>query len=124
MNRFNGNGIVGGGSDFRTGGSERRYTTIDARSSSAMYLYWGYGITGKSVRPSWPMPSRMARASWSSVHVPAPVLRSGVMLGAARNGNPSSAHDRPLPSVPGFTVKLDQSTSEWHAKQRLTDVTR
>src|SRR5512145_3352527 len=117
MNRFNGKGIVGGGSDFRTGGIERRYTTIDARSSSAMYLYWGYGITGKSVRPSWPMPSRIARASSSSVHVPAPVSSSGVILGAARNGRPSSAHDRPLPSVPGLIAKLVQSISEWHAKQ-------
>jgi hypothetical protein len=38
--------------------------------------------SGKSALPSWPTPSRMARASMSSVHRPAPVSGSGVIFGA------------------------------------------
>ena len=72
------------------------------------------------------MPSRIARASMSSLQEPAPVSRSGVRFGAERNGTPSSAKLFPPPSVPGLTGNPGdcQSTSEWQNRHPLTELAR
>src|SRR5262252_1141946 len=61
--RFTGKLIFDGGSRFRTGGNDRTYTTTEATSSSDIFLYRAYGISGKIVVPSCLIPSRIARAS-------------------------------------------------------------
>jgi hypothetical protein len=48
---------------LRTGGSDRKYTMTDTKSSSDMDRKSGYGMNGNSTRPSWLTPSRMARVS-------------------------------------------------------------
>src|SRR5215475_3711778 len=61
--RFTGKLIFDGGSRFPTAGNDRTYTTTEATSSSDIFLYRAYGISGKIVVPSCLMPSRIARAS-------------------------------------------------------------
>src|SRR6185436_14189583 len=67
-----------------------------------------------------------ARAIVSSVHFPAPVSTSGVMLGAIRNGMPKSAHLWPAPFFWAiyFPPGNFQSESEWHMKQCIGPSTR
>src|SRR5579871_1388900 len=75
----------------------------------------------KSARPSCPTPSRMARASASSLHVPLPVSGSGVRFGATtRPGSPFRMDmSCPAPSIPGSMGAscLVQSFGEWQSVQ-------
>ena len=50
----------------------------------------GYGIIGNSVRPSAPIPCRIARANCASLQRPAPVSGSGLMFGAVSQGRLTS----------------------------------
>jgi hypothetical protein len=65
-----------------------------------------------------PTPSRIARANMSSVQVPAPVSRSGVMFGATTRLPGSSRITCPAPFMPalGGAPGALQSRSEWHTK--------
>src|ERR1017187_2724152 len=113
---------------LRTGGSDRKYTTIDARSSSDRARKSGYGMNGNSARPSWPTPSRMARASWSSLQLPTPVSASGVIFGAYTfPGKPLRMFiSWPAPSEFGRTGAscAVQSCPAWQSMQSLTSRTR
>jgi hypothetical protein len=125
MKWFTGKGTAAGGTALRTGRSVRTYATIDARSSSDITRKRVYGMTGKSVRPSCPIPSRTARAIASSDHFPAPVSGSGVMFGTVSHGTPGSIHFCPAPTIPGFTVQSSfVSTSEWQTRHGVTPLVR
>ena len=89
---------------------------IEARSSSDKFRKGPYHICGCSTRPSWPMPSRMARANMSSVHVPAPVFSSGVMFGATNQGRSSQTWPAPFLFRSGGPPGAFQSRSEWQTK--------
>src|SRR5258706_10243313 len=98
----------------RTGGIERRYAITAARSSSHRSWNRAYGIIGKRVRPSFPIPCRIARANCSSVHFPLPVSGQGEMLGATSQGRVFSGNGFwPPPSVPGFGGIPSAAQSIW-----------
>ena len=74
----------------------------EARSSSERFRKVSQYMGSPSPRPSWPTPSRIARASMSSVQLPAPVSASGVRLGATMRPSSLSQRTAPLNSRPGI----------------------
>ncbi len=89
-----------------TGASVRMYATTAFASSSESERYALYCIIGKSALPFLSTPSRTARSTSPSVHVPIPFSGSGVMFWAQTT--PGTANSLPngkppCPTVPGLS---------------------
>src|SRR5579871_2224663 len=124
------NGTLVGSNLLRTGGNVRTKTTTEATSSSDIWRKLSYGITGSNTRPSSAMPSRMARAMASSLHLPRPDSGSEVMLGATTEIGPSWKRAAPAPSFETgtgrspFLCSAFSSYLAWHPMHLATACTR